>query len=188
MKRALKLLLLAVICFVVPLRASAEAPKKFPGDSVYAVSLPWTDDAGKKGELSQFAGKYVVLTFIYTHCQASCPLTIGRLKSIQDELDAKHKTAEIAVVSMDADRDTPEVLAAFRKEQKLDRANWHFFWGPDENVRTLSSILGGSYQKTKGGMEFMHSNMIHLLGPDGRIVEVMEGFNKPVPEFVAPIK
>ena len=45
-----------------------------------------TDQFGKPISLSQFKGKPVILTFLYTHCPDQCPLTAEKLHAVMQNL------------------------------------------------------------------------------------------------------
>ncbi len=69
------------------------------------ASVPWT--------LSAQHGKAVVLTFGYTHCADTCPLTLAKLTKAAQSLGPRSADVEIAFVTVDPRRDTPAALHAF---------------------------------------------------------------------------
>lgn len=68
-------------------------------------SAPWS--------LSAQHGKAVVMTFGYTHCADTCPLTLAKLAKAKAALGGRAAGVEIAFVTVDPHRDTPAVLHAF---------------------------------------------------------------------------
>jgi protein SCO1 len=68
-------------------------------------SAPWS--------LSAQHGKAVVMTFGYTHCADTCPLTLAKLAKAKAALGGRAGDVEIAFVTVDPHRDTPPVLHAF---------------------------------------------------------------------------
>jgi protein SCO1 len=68
-------------------------------------SAPWS--------LSAQHGKAVVLTFGYTHCADTCPLTLAKLAKAKERLGPRADDVEIAFVTVDPQRDTPAALRAF---------------------------------------------------------------------------
>jgi protein SCO1/2 len=68
-------------------------------------SAPWS--------LSSQRGKAVVLTFGYTHCADTCPLALAELAKARQTLGARAGDVEIAFVTVDPRRDTPQALHAF---------------------------------------------------------------------------
>lgn len=84
-----------------------------------APALKLNDSLGKPVDLTQFKGKAVLLTFIYTHCPDVCPLIVSHLKTAQAELGAKAEGLQILAVSTDPHGDTPKTVAAFLSEHAM---------------------------------------------------------------------
>jgi protein SCO1 len=63
--------------------------------------------------LSQFKGKAVLLTFIYTHCPDVCPLIVGNLHTAVVRLGPAATKLQIIAVSVDPKGDTPAAVNAF---------------------------------------------------------------------------
>ena len=84
-----------------------------------APALRLKDSLGNPVDLTQFKGKAVLLTFIYTHCPDVCPLIVSHLKTAQAELGGKAKDMQIVAVSTDPRGDTPKTVAAFLKEHGM---------------------------------------------------------------------
>jgi protein SCO1 len=76
-----------------------------------APDFTLTDHNGAPWTLSAQHGKTVALFFGFTHCPDTCPTTLAKLgKAIGND-----RNAEIAFVTVDPQRDTPAVLAAYVK-------------------------------------------------------------------------
>ena len=87
-------------------------------------------------------GKVVVINFIYTHCTDVCPVDTARLKSIQELLgDRVGKDIFMYSISIDPERDTPEVLAEYVKRYRIG-PGWLFLAGKEEDVLLLRKKLG----------------------------------------------
>jgi protein SCO1/2 len=63
--------------------------------------------------LSDFRGKIVMLYFGYTYCPDVCPATLIELKNARNQLGKYADDVQIVMVSVDPQRDTPEVLASY---------------------------------------------------------------------------
>ena len=59
------------------LAAAEETPK-----NVLALPTSWKDESGKSVSLETFKGRWYALTFVYTSCAGSCPLTTKKLKRL----------------------------------------------------------------------------------------------------------
>jgi len=87
--------------------------KVLEGDLV-AYNLTGTDVDGQTFQLSDHKGKYVVINFGYTTCPDICPLTLVELASFYNQLDAEQASqVEVVFVSVDPERDTPELLDVY---------------------------------------------------------------------------
>jgi protein SCO1 len=71
------------------------------------------DSTGRPTQLSQFRGKAVLLTFIYTHCPDVCPLIVADLHNALLRLGAEASRLQIIAVSVDPRGDTPASVRAF---------------------------------------------------------------------------
>src|SRR5947209_8914395 len=72
-----------------------------------------TDQFGKRVSLSQFRGKPVVLTFLYTHCPDVCPLTAEKLHTTVLDLGKDASRVAVIAISMDPKGDTRGAVVNF---------------------------------------------------------------------------
>ena len=73
-----------------------------------AFTLP--DTQGKPRTLADFKGKVVVLFFGYTQCPDVCPTSMAELAEAKKRLGDDGKRFQVVFVSLDPNRDTPQVL------------------------------------------------------------------------------
>jgi protein SCO1/2 len=74
-------------------------------------SLP--DANGQVRTLADFKGKVTVVFFGYTQCPDVCPTTMVELAEVKKALGADGARVQGIFVSVDPERDTPEVLKAY---------------------------------------------------------------------------
>jgi len=79
----------------------------------FGRELALTDHAGRPRTLADFRGKVVVLFFGFTHCPDVCPTTLVELANVARELKADAERMQVLFVTVDPERDTPEVLRAY---------------------------------------------------------------------------
>lgn len=72
-----------------------------------------TDDTGQLRHLSDYKGKAVVLFFGYTQCPDVCPTTLAGLAAAMKLLGADAKRVQVLFVTVDPERDTQALLAAY---------------------------------------------------------------------------
>ena len=78
-----------------------------------APGFALTDHTGTPRTLNDFAGRPLFLFFGYTHCPDVCPLTLARLSEALREAGVAQGDAHILLVTVDPQRDSPEVLARY---------------------------------------------------------------------------
>ena len=79
----------------------------------YAKDFALTDHNGKPRTLKDFAGKVVVMFFGFTQCPDVCPTSMTELAQIKKMLGPKGDRLQGLFVTVDPQRDTPEVLKAY---------------------------------------------------------------------------
>lgn len=94
-----------------------KAPVSFNGVDItgadYAKKLNMTDADGKPRSLDEFKGKVVVVFFGYTQCPDVCPTTLAELAAVKKKLGDDGSKVVGVFVSVDPERDTPEVIKAY---------------------------------------------------------------------------
>lgn len=79
----------------------------------YAKGFDLTDHNGQKRTLADFKGKVVVLFFGYTQCPDVCPTSMAELAEVKRLLGADGERLQGLFVSVDPERDTPEIMKAY---------------------------------------------------------------------------
>jgi protein SCO1/2 len=79
----------------------------------YAKELNLPDADGKPRTLADFKGKVTVVFFGYTQCPDVCPTTLAELAAGAQAAGRRRRRVQGVFVSVDPDRDTPEVLKAY---------------------------------------------------------------------------
>jgi len=72
-----------------------------------------TDAEGRTRTLADYRGKAVVLFFGYTQCPDVCPTTLAALAEAMGKLGPDADRVQVLFVTVDPDRDTPELLKAY---------------------------------------------------------------------------
>lgn len=79
----------------------------------YARELSLQDPDGKTRTLGDFKGKVTVVFFGYTQCPDVCPTTMAELAQVKQSLGADGERIQGVFVTVDPERDTPELLKAY---------------------------------------------------------------------------
>jgi protein SCO1/2 len=97
----------------------ASAGSRFEGavmpEGVRAPDFKLRDQDGEPISMREFRGDPVIVTFLYTTCENTCPLQAQTIRGALDQLG--HDVPAIAV-AVDPPRDTPERARAFLVEQR----------------------------------------------------------------------
>jgi protein SCO1 len=84
-------------------------------DGVRAPDFELRDQDGEPISMREFRGDPVIVTFLYTTCEDTCPLQAQTIRGALDQLG--HDVPAIAI-AVDPPRDTPERARAFLVEQR----------------------------------------------------------------------
>ncbi len=79
----------------------------------YAKGFALKDADGKERTLADFKGKIVVLFFGYAQCPDVCPTTMTEMAQVKQQLGTDGDKLQVLFVTVDPDRDTPEVMKAY---------------------------------------------------------------------------
>jgi protein SCO1/2 len=111
------LTLLAMVLALAGCDKLATKPPSFQNTDLtgldYAKGFELTDHTGTKRTLADFRGKVVVLFFGYTQCPDVCPSTMIEMANVLKELGPKADQVQVLFVTLDPERDTRELLAAY---------------------------------------------------------------------------
>ena len=161
---------LAGAALLLALRASAADTAAEPSESVYQLEAPLTAQDGRAVGLDVYRGSPVLVTMFYASCQATCPLIIDTLRSVERKLPAdQQKKLRVLLVSIDPEHDTPAALAATARERRIDTSRWTLAHADERTVRQVAAALGVQYRKLPDG-QFSHATQISVLDAQGRIV------------------
>ncbi len=136
--------------------------------SLYQLESKWTSDTGAVIKLQELAGKPQLVLMFFASCNFTCPILVNQLKQIESALPANLRTnVGFTLISFDAERDTAEALARYRKARQLP-ANWTLLRGSPDDVLEIAALLGVKFKRDERG-DFSHSNLITLLNRNGEI-------------------
>ena len=118
-----------------------------------------------------FKGPVTAIFFGFTNCPDVCPMTLGNLdQAINNLKDDKKEKFKVFFVSIDPDRDTPEVI---RNYLEIFENKMYGITGDPEKVFLLSQSWGVLSEKIfdeEGNYSINHSSSIILL-KDGKYLD-----------------
>ncbi|MBI2325757.1 MAG: SCO family protein [Chloroflexi bacterium] len=146
------------------------APEKLVGTDLGAQPSPdFTLTDGRTGSavsLSGLRGSVVALTFLYTTCPDTCPLTAEHFREAQQRLGADADRVRFVAVSVDPVGDTPAAVRDFSASHRLDR-NWHYLIGPPDRLKAAWSAYGIRQESDPAGHGVGHTDAIYLIDAKG---------------------
>lgn len=132
-----------------------------------APAFALTSQDGQRIALADLRGKVVAVTFIFTFCSATCPVLTPMMSLVQERLGPDFGT-NVAFVSItiDPERDTPEVLKLYAQMHGADVPGWSFLTGKASVIQDLTRRYGVFTSKTADG-DIEHSFLTSIIDRHG---------------------
>jgi len=167
-------LLLALAATPLALAACMESKPQFKAVDLtgadYAKDFRLTDHNGQVRTLADFRGKAVVVFFGYTQCPDVCPTTMGEIAQAKQLLGPDGEKVQGIFVTVDPERDTPEVLKAYMAN--FD-PSFVALRGTPEQVEAMAKDYKIFFKKvegkTPGAYTMDHSAASYVYDPEGRL-------------------
>jgi protein SCO1/2 len=117
--------------------------------------------------LADFRGRVVAVTFILTLCTSTCPVLTPMMQSVQDRLghDFGSKIAFVSI-TVDPERDTPDVLKMYAQAFGADLPGWSFLTGNPTAIQDVTRRYGVYASKTENG-DVDHTFLTSVVDPNG---------------------
>lgn len=144
---------------------------KFKGSDISGTKIGsnWalTGMDGKSYTSSNFAGKVQLVFFGFTQCPDICPTALAELSEVLRSLGDQANRVQVLMISVDPERDTPEVLRAYVSGFNV---NFLGLTGTPAQIKQVAASFKAYYAKApaaKGGYSMDHSSSFYLLDPKG---------------------
>jgi protein SCO1/2 len=132
------------------------------------------DPEGQLVRLGDFAGRVVLLAFVYASCPAACPLITQRMARLQRRLRAAGWLGQRVVlvsVTVDPERDTPAALARYARSWGADPQGWRFLREDPPRLHPVLAAWDEWTRRLPDG-EIDHPARLHLIDARGRVREI----------------
>ena len=148
-----------------------------------------TDQNGTRASLSDYRGKIVLLYFGYTYCPDVCPITLDVLAKAIEALPARQQDeVQVIMVSVDPERDTPEVLAEYLAYFNPDFVG---MTGTVAEVQLAGSPLGIYFAKqvvdSSAGYFMDHTASVAVIDKEG-LIRLLYPYETPSEAITADLK
>lgn len=171
--RPTALIAAALVCAVATLTACQPAPQ-YLNSNVTASNLhtdmPLTAQNGETIQVNaSHKGQVSAVFFGYTQCPDICPTTLGKMKIVMDKLGADADKVRVVFITVDPERDTPEVLKAY-----MAAFNPSFIgaYTDPENTKKMAKQFQVVYEKEGAGPNYIvnHTANLYLLDENGKTI------------------
>lgn len=168
--------------------AAAANAFHIPAPSEAVPDFAFTNQNGKHISLKQYAGKVLLVTFIYTRCPFPdfCPRMSANFAEAHKQL-AANPNVHLLSLSFDPQHDTPKVLRdyGFSVAHTHDPAlftRWEFAAPTAADLPKIAGFFALTV-KPEGGL-ITHTLSTAVIGPDGKIVKWYHGSDWQVSDLI----
>ncbi len=195
------LLLLLLACLLAACGRGDEPAARILGESGQLDQGTWiepprqlkdftlTDQRGEPLSLSDLRGRMVLLFFGYTFCPDFCPMTMAEFAKVKQDLGDSATQVAFVMISIDGERDTPEVLARYLGAFDPDFIG---LTGDERTLQRIGSDYGLYVQKQPaeaGSSNYLvdHSTASYLIDKAGQL-RVVYSYGTPPDTISADIR
>jgi len=126
------------------------------------------DQNGKTVTDADLKGKWSLVYFGYTHCPDACPTALNDIAIALDQLGPKREAVRAVFITVDPERDTPEVLKEY--VASFDAPILALSGSPEEIARAAKAyrVYYAKHPEPGGDYSMDHSSVIYVMDPEGR--------------------
>jgi protein SCO1 len=168
--------ILVVLAAVAVLENQAAAQVQIPaaGENVH---FALTAAGGRAVTEQSYRGKWLMVYFGYTFCPDICPTTMLEIAGVLKALGPRADAVQGIFVTVDPDRDTPEVLGDYLKsfDPRLIGLT-----GTRAQISAAAKSFRVFYERQDrddGTYSYDHSAFIYLVDAEGRFIKAVAGVN-----------
>jgi protein SCO1 len=153
----------SLACTVIP--AAAESLPKIKS----APEFTLTNQDGKRLGLKDLRSKVLAITFIFASCADTCPLLTAKMAGLQSRLGSDFgSTVYFISITVDPERDKPQVLKRYAEAFNVNPAGWAFLTGTPAEIRDVAKGYGIYAKKTSRG-DVDHTFLTSLVDHNGTL-------------------
>ncbi|MEX2200546.1 MAG: SCO family protein [Dongiaceae bacterium] len=140
-----------------------------------------TDHTGRTVTEADYAGKYLLVFFGFTHCPDICPTTLNQVALTMRALGDRAAQVQPLFVTVDPARDTPAAMAEY---VALFDAGIVGLTGTEQEIADIARAYRVHYARAEiegAPDDYMmdHSVLLYLMGPDGNFRRLFRPDDKP---------
>jgi protein SCO1/2 len=137
------------------------------------------DQNGKTVTDADLKGKWSLIYFGYTHCPDACPTALNDMSIALDELGPRRSAVRPVFITVDPERDTPEVLKSY--VTAFDAPIMALTGSPEEIAQAAKGyrVYFAKHPEAGGDYSMDHSSVIYVMDPEGRFTASFTHQNTP---------
>ncbi|MFG6177700.1 SCO family protein [Halomonas sp. THAF12] len=157
-------------------------------DVMPPLDFTLVDEEGENASAEDYLGKATLVYFGYTHCPDVCPTTLARISAATKRLDdSLRDDIQVLLVSVDPERDTPEVLKEYTD---IFGPQFVGLTGDTAQIDAVTNRYRISYEygekNDNGSYDVSHSSAIFAFDPQGN-AKLLIRDSDPLESVVADI-
>jgi cytochrome oxidase Cu insertion factor (SCO1/SenC/PrrC family) len=158
------------------------APQAPQGEALIESEFSLVNHAGKPVTDEDFEGTWQLVFFGFTSCPDVCPTMLNDVSAVLMELGNDAEKVAPLFISVDPERDTPQVMAEYVANFDPRIAG---LTGSPEQIKEASQAFRAYYAKAKqeGGSDSYtmdHSAFLYLMDPEGEYASHFSPSDEPV--------
>jgi protein SCO1 len=141
-----------------------------------APDFSLVDQNHERVTLSQFGGKVVAITFVYTRCPFPnfCFRLTNNFARLQKRFASEMgRELILLTITLDPVHDQPDALAEYGRTWNIDPKGWHLLTGPPAEVQKFCDRFGVAFYPDEGS--FIHSLHTLMIDRQGKLAANLEG-------------
>jgi protein SCO1/2 len=172
-----KIMLAVFCCFALNGIANKTKQNLIAGADLVGGTFDLTNHFGKRVSNKDYAGKYLLVFFGFTHCPSACPVGMHTLTTVMGMLGSTAKEFQPLFITVDPERDSVEVLAEFVKRYDSRIVGLR---GSLKETESLVAKYHAYYQKLPAQVDdkknylMDHSTMIYFMDKNGAYLSHFE--------------
>ena len=125
------------------------------------------DETGQTVTDQTYRGKWLLVFFGFTHCPDVCPTALNDIALTLDQLGPQAKAVQPLFVTVDPERDTPEVMKEYTDAFHPAIVG---LTGTPEEIAATAKVYRVYYKKVPQGDTYTmdHSGITYVMAPDGK--------------------
>ncbi len=138
--------------------------------------VTFEDSEGRTYSISEFEGKYVFITFIYTGCTTICIKLEENMSQVYNQLPSEYIGKDIVFlsISFDPGKDDPATLNKYKNLFGSDGETWRMARIPDQHQLDTLLKKFGVIVIPDGNGNFAHNSAFYLVNRQGDLEDVMD--------------